>query len=225
MKKSIIILFLALSGMAQAQSLKEALFSGKLKNQPGMVIRKGDDLAQFIDTSRRAPAPQVAIAPTTPGVSSTAATTANTAVPTTNKPAATNNTVTTQTQIAETATTETATETTAAAPPPPPAPEKPKDNNALMKDYMASVLAVVKEEGLTNKKIKKGTYYGTVSYTIETDGGVTVTDILLTPENDVLKKQIKERIDAEAPKLNPVRNSAGVARKLQRKYNFNLTKE
>lgn len=228
MKKSIIILFLAVSGMAQAQSLKEALFSGKLKNQPGMIIRKGDDLSQFIDTSRKAPTPTVAVAPTTPGVATTPAA-ATTTAPANTKPANTAGTDTqaattaTQTQTDAVAANENTTETTVAAPPP--APEKPKDNNALMKDYMASVLSVVKEEGLSNKKIKKGTYYGTVSYTIETDGVVTVTDILLTPENDVLKKQLKERIDAEAPKLNPVLNSAGVARKLQRKYNFNITKE
>lgn len=228
MKKSIIILFLAVSGMAQAQSLKEALFSGKLKNQPGMIIRKGDDLSQFIDTSRKAPTPTVAVAPTTPGVATTPAA-ATTTAPANTKPANTAGTDTqaattaTQTQADAVAANENTTETTVAALPP--APEKPKDNNALMKDYMASVLSVVKEEGLSNKKIKKGTYYGTVSYTIETDGVVTVTDILLTPENDVLKKQLKERIDAEAPKLNPVLNSAGVARKLQRKYNFNITKE
>ncbi|OLY91074.1 hypothetical protein SAMN05444008_11873 [Cnuella takakiae] len=232
MKKSILFLLLAVSGMAQAQSLKDLLYSGKLKSMPGVVIRKGDDLSKFIDTSAKAPAPAVAVAPTAPGVPATTTTSA-TAGTTTRPAAAANNTGTAATgttagetaQTTETTATENTTTETAAAPAPAPAPEKPKDNNALMKDYMASVLATVKGEGLTNKKIKKGTYYGTLSYTIETDGGVTVTDILLTPENDVLKKQIKERIDAEAPKLTPVVNSAGVARKLQRKYNFNITKE
>lgn len=233
MKKSILFLLLAVSGMAQAQSLKDLLYSGKLKSMPGVVIRKGDDLSKFIDTSAKAPAPAVAVAPTAPGVPATAASPATASANTARPAAAANNnstaatTVTSEatTQTSETVATENTTAETAAAPAPAPAPEKPKDNNALMKDYMASVLNTVKGEGLTNKKIKKGTYYGTLSYTIETDGGVTVTDILLTPENDVLKKQIKERIDAEAPKLTPVVNSAGVARKLNRKYNFNITKE
>lgn len=232
MKKSILFLLLAVSGMAQAQSLKDLLYSGKLKSMPGVVIRKGDDLSKFIDTSAKAPAPAVAVAPTAPGTPATTTSPATAATTSTRPAAAANNTGTAATntttgettQTTEATATENTTAETAAAPPPP-APEKPKDNNALMKDYMASVLNTVKGEGLTNKKIKKGTYYGTVSYTIETDGGVTVTDILLTPENDVLKKQIKERIDAEAPKLTPVVNSAGVARKLQRKYNFNITKE
>ncbi|RYZ60793.1 MAG: hypothetical protein EOO14_06770, partial [Chitinophagaceae bacterium] len=48
MKKGFFLLFLISSLFAaDAQSLKEALYGGKLKNQPGTVVRKGDDLAKL----------------------------------------------------------------------------------------------------------------------------------------------------------------------------------
>ncbi|HSU28189.1 MAG TPA: hypothetical protein VLJ68_07400 [Chitinophagaceae bacterium] len=42
---------------ANAQTLKETLFSGKLKTDTGTVIRKGEDLSSKIDTSRKIPLP------------------------------------------------------------------------------------------------------------------------------------------------------------------------
>src|SRR5215218_3558232 len=51
MKKGMLLLLLVSSVFANAQSLKEALYGGKLKNQPGTVIRKGDDLSSKIDTT------------------------------------------------------------------------------------------------------------------------------------------------------------------------------
>ncbi|HEY1115092.1 MAG TPA: hypothetical protein VGE66_16090, partial [Chitinophagaceae bacterium] len=55
MKKGILILLLLCSVLADAQSLKDALFSGRLKNDNNSVIRKGDDLsAKMVDTTRKA---------------------------------------------------------------------------------------------------------------------------------------------------------------------------
>lgn len=42
---------------ANAQSLKELLYSGKLKSDTGSVVRKTDDLSTKIDTSTRKPPP------------------------------------------------------------------------------------------------------------------------------------------------------------------------
>lgn len=42
---------------ANAQSLKELLYSGKLKSDTGSVVRKTDDLSSKIDTSTRKPPP------------------------------------------------------------------------------------------------------------------------------------------------------------------------
>lgn len=54
MKKGLLILLLVSSYFADAQSLKEALFSGKLKNDNNTVIRKGDDLStKMVDTTRK----------------------------------------------------------------------------------------------------------------------------------------------------------------------------
>jgi hypothetical protein len=54
MKKGILFLLLFVSVFAEAQSLKEALFRGKLKNDNNTVIRKGDDLSKVApDTTRK----------------------------------------------------------------------------------------------------------------------------------------------------------------------------
>ncbi len=56
MKKIILLLFAASTVTANAQSLKDALFGGKLKNDSGSVVRKGDDLSTKIDTAKKKPA-------------------------------------------------------------------------------------------------------------------------------------------------------------------------
>src|SRR5687768_15100049 len=53
MKRGILLLLLAAGFTAQGQSLKDALYGGKLKNQAGTVIRKGDDLSTKIDTTAK----------------------------------------------------------------------------------------------------------------------------------------------------------------------------
>ena len=57
MKMSILAIILVLASSANAQSLKDILFSGKLKNDSGSVVRKGEDLSSKIDTSRKIPLP------------------------------------------------------------------------------------------------------------------------------------------------------------------------
>src|SRR4051794_38577214 len=53
MKKGILFLLLVASFSAKAQSLKDLLYSGKLKNDSNTVIRKTDDLSTKIDTTSR----------------------------------------------------------------------------------------------------------------------------------------------------------------------------
>lgn len=55
MKKLVFFLLLLTTATAQAQSLKDALYGGKLKTDSGSVLRKGDDLSSKIDTSRKKP--------------------------------------------------------------------------------------------------------------------------------------------------------------------------
>ncbi len=55
MKKGILFLFVVTTFTANAQTLKDALYGGKLKTDSGAVIKKGDDLSTKIDTSRKKP--------------------------------------------------------------------------------------------------------------------------------------------------------------------------
>ncbi len=55
MKKGILLLFVITAVTANAQTLKDALYGGKLKTDSGTVIKKGDDLSTKIDTSRKKP--------------------------------------------------------------------------------------------------------------------------------------------------------------------------
>lgn len=212
MKKGMLLLLLAGSIFAHGQSLKEALYSGKLKNTPGAVIRKGDDLTSKIDTTNKVATADTAVTktalPTDASTQRPAVQSDSAALSTTDKQDTTSSTDTATAQAAST-----------------PEAAAPKDNNAIWKAYVNTVIPTLQTEVLSSKKVKKGSYYVLVSYTIDTDGQVAVSDVFLSPESTFLQQQIKERLDAEAPRLNPVLNSSGTPRKVTRKYNFTLSKE
>lgn len=242
MKKGILLLLLVSSLFADAQSLKEALYGGKLKNQPGTVIRKGDDLAKLeaekreaeqrvIDSLRADSVTNVMAALAADSARmSDSATFVSTAVPgdssmnartAGNQPVASNPVSQNSITAAPSETAEEPKEGEAPA-------EKavdPKDNNALLKAYMDGIVTTLKSEVLSSKKVKDGSYYVLVSYAIETDGQLNITDVFVSPENDFMQKQIKERLALDTPKLNPVLTSSGKARKVNKKYNFTLVKE
>jgi hypothetical protein len=213
MKKGLLILLLFSAVFAQGQSLKETLYGGKLKAAPGTVIRKGDDLSK-LDTVAAKGAPADTTIAKLPLLSAGDSVGKITAIPAADS----------VTLVA------TAVDTTVVSPvtaPPPavdaPVAAPPKENNALWKDYMATVISSVNTEVLPSKKIKKGTYYAMVSYVIGTDGVVTVGEVTLTPENATLKQGISDRL-TDAPRLNPVLSS-GTPRKVTKKYSFTITKE
>lgn len=54
MRSIIFFLLISFSATVNAQTLKDALYGGKLKTDSGTVIKKGDDLSSKIDTSRKA---------------------------------------------------------------------------------------------------------------------------------------------------------------------------
>ncbi len=220
MKKGILLLLLISSLFADAQSLKEALYSGKLKNEPGTVIRRGDDLSSKMDTATRKPAtdetakantaqPVVdSLAKKQPATTESAAVASTTTEKQENTPAATDTAATGEAAKAP--------DDTAAA---------PKDNNALWKAYMSGIIGTLKTEVLSSKKVKSGSYYVLLSYAIGTDGQVTVNDVFVSPENEFLQKQIKDRLALETLRLNPVLSDSGTPRKVNKKYNFTITKE
>jgi hypothetical protein len=218
MKKGILFLLLVSSVVANAQSLKEALFSGKLKNTPGTVIRKGDDLSSKMDTAaHKTPttdtlltkAPVLTIDASTIKVTPQTDSAAVSAMERKDSP-------TTSVDTAALGVTANAAKETAPA---------PKDNTAMWKEYMNAVISSLKTEALPSKKVKRETYYILVSYAIGTDGQVTVNDVSVTPENGFLQQQVKDRITSDAPRLNPVPSSSGTPHKVNKKYSFTLTKE
>jgi hypothetical protein len=239
MKKGILLLLLFGSVFAHAQSLKDALFSGKLKNDPGSVIRKGDDLSTKIDTSRKVATVDSTrkvvmvdsfklkmIAPIADSAKKVAVIQADTVLaskPDNNITTTTNSSNNSQVPVVvPVAAAGAATVADAAKENPPVA----KDNNALWKGYMDSLVTTLKTEVLPNKKVKKETYSVMVTYSIGVDGQVTPGDVFVSPDNSFLQQQIKDRLNiGTPPHLNPVLNSAGAPRKVTKRYSFTLVKE
>jgi hypothetical protein len=202
MKTVILFSALVFASSANAQSLKDALFGGKLKNDTGSLVKKTDDLSAKIDTSQKKrmeverarlgilPGDSVAKKQTiTPGTAA--------------NPSATpiSNSVDGKSSNAG-----------------------PKDNTKAWKEFMDSSVSIFKTEVIPNKKIKSGTYYVFVEYEIGTDGQVTISNVTVSPESSYLQEQVKERLLLTAPQLSPVLSSAGKPVKSKRRYNFNITK-
>jgi hypothetical protein len=208
--KAILMIALAVwAGAANAQSLKEALYGGRLKNDTGAVIKKGDTLQirenmakKVADDSLK----KVTVAAAVASGDTTARIVADMPVETTT-PAGT---------------TTTTTETAAIAAP---VAAAPKDNNKLWKDFVEEYTAVIKTEVLPNKKIKAGTYAVLIEYEIGVDGYVTTQNIYCTPENSFLKEQIKLRMMANAPDLQPLLQANGKPRKALKKQSLTFVKD
>ncbi|OJW33995.1 MAG: hypothetical protein BGO54_04775 [Sphingobacteriales bacterium 46-32] len=201
---------LALGVSAPAQSLKEALYGGKLKLDSGAVIRKGDDLKAHIDTSTRKPVvaeKQASLSAAKDSLTQKGQTSqltnaatqqeaADNPVAGTTSPAVGNNTG-----------------TNAAA-----------DNNKVWKDYIDELMTAIRTDVLPSKKIKNGTYYVLVDYEIDVDGQVAVKNITCSPGSEYLEEQVRERINLTAPRLTPLLNTYGKPRKAAKKQNLTITK-
>ena len=213
MKKGLLFLLLLSSVITNAQSVKEALFGGKLKNENGSVVKKGDDLSTKIDTTTRK-VPDSTIAKKIVLTDSLKKQTITSDVSAVNNAEVQNvNPAVKDTALVDNEGVNTIIETPA------------KDNNALWKDFVNNVSNSIKTEALSSKKVKNGTCYITVSYSIETDGQVTINSVSLSPENAYLKQQVQDRLNIDTPKLNPVLNSSGAPRKVTRNYNYTIVKD
>ena len=195
MKNGILFLVLISTVSANAQSLKDLLYSGKLKSDTGTLVKKTDDLNSKIDTSKKKPVEPQKMNLTGAAKDSliNKITGQNNAAITTAIEVKDNNAVT-------------------------------KDNNKIWKEFMDSMIVTFKEEVLSSKKIKSGTYYVLVDYEIGPEGQVTINNIYPSPENSHLEQEVKKRLILTAPQLNPVLSSTGKPRKVIKKYNFTLTK-
>jgi hypothetical protein len=203
MKKSIFLVILVSSITANAQSLKDLLYSGKLKKDSNTVIRKGDDLTSKIDTSTKKPVeaekPKAIVV--TRESSPTTTTGLNTPLDSAASPAV----------------------ASADAVVPKDNSAVPKDNNRIWKEYVDSLTSMLKTEVLPSKKIKSGTYYVLVEYEIGIDGQVTANNVSCSPENSFLQQQVKERLTLTSPQMIPLITN-GKPRKVTKKQNLILTK-
>lgn len=192
MKKGLLFLSIFIAVQANSQSIKDALFGGKLKNDSNSVVRKGEDLSSKIDTTtKKKPEPEkakpVAVAPD-PTAKLLTGGRIDPVVPvdSLDKNAG------------------------------------PKDNNKIWKEFVDNIIGTMNAEVMNSSKIKKGEYFVIVDYAIETDGRVTITNVLPTPENKFLAEQVKERLSIDTPKLNPVLGSGGAPRKAMKRDKFTL---
>lgn len=208
MKKAVLFLLLAYSFSAKAQTLKELLYSGKLKKDSGIVIRSTDDLKSKIDTTTKKAEPERATIAATTGDSATKA--ANATIDPVTGSVAAKDSVAAATD---------AVNATPVAPPP------AKSPNKVWKEYTDSLISSMKTDVLSSKKVKKETYFLTVNYEIDTDGSVSVTNVTASPENDYLLEQVKQRLLLSPPQLNPILDSTNKPHKVKRRYNFTITKE
>jgi hypothetical protein len=198
MKALLLLTILGFAVSVQAQSLKDMLYSGKLKTDSGTVLRKGEDLSSKIDTTTKKPvvAEQqkavTAVKDSATGVANTT-TAINTIAAGENIPAT-------------------------------PVTTAPKDNNKIWKEFIDTLTGTLRTEVLTSKKIKGGTYSVFIECEIGTDGQVSVTTVSAAPENSFLEQQIKERITLSAPQMNPQLNANGQPRKAIKKQMLTLSK-
>ena len=210
MKNWILILFLFGAAAVQAQqkqSLKDLLYSGKLKKDSTGVIRSTDDLSAKIDTStKKADTVKIKVQVATANQDNKAIT-----------PKADINANVTPTVV------DTKDSTVAAAPVV--SKTSPKTNTKLWKEYIDTLMKTLKAEVLNSKQIKKNTYFLMVDYEIAADGQVTVTNVSSTPGNAFLQAQVKQIMDSTPLNLNPITDSSNQLKKVKRKQQISITKE
>jgi len=146
---SFLILF-AVNASAQSKpkSLKDLLYSGKMKVDSTTVTKKGDDLSTKIDTSTK----KVAVT----AIQKTIPVTTDSKIGVTPIPPGSDQVGTAETAAGNVK-----------------APATPLKNNIkIWKEYTDSLVGTLKTELLHSKKIKKETYFLTVDYEINVDGSL-----------------------------------------------------
>jgi hypothetical protein len=221
MKNAILFLFIIVSASVKAQTLKELLYSGKLKADSNSVVRKTDDLRSKIDTSTQK---KVAVVDNSKAaVVNTAATT--NAIPVAGKPDSQQTSTPSATAVVTIATKDTTAIVAPLAAPPVEVKAPVKSNSKIWRDYSEALVNSLKGDALRNKKIKKETYYFTVEYVIEPDGKATIGNITSDPDNGVLTGEVKTRITNDPPQFSPVLDSNNKPIKVKKRSSFMVTKD
>lgn len=200
MKKGILFLLIVCTAAAsaEAQSLKDLLYGGKLKKDSSGVVRKTDDLQSKIDTAQKKQAepekPKPVGAPVTGQIEQGGG----------SRPIVAADSASTEPSV------------TNASP--------AKSNTKILKEYSDALVAALKTDVLSSKKVKKETYFFTMNYEIDINGAVSITSVTVSPENAFLLEQVQQRILSAPPQLQPVLDN-NQPRKVKRRYNFTVTKD
>lgn len=211
MKSFVFVFVLLLAFSAQSQSLKEALYGGKLKADTGAVIRKGDS-AKIQENMAQKQADLVAEESVR---KATADSIAQVALAAKKEKAL---------AAGEDTTTITLTAADTASLTAPVADLTPKDNNTIWKSFIDTLTTTIRSEVIPSPKVRKATYYVLVEYDIKPDGDINIKSVSVDPESSFLQQQIKDRLTLDAPKLNPIVDANGRARTVARKQVLNFEK-
>jgi hypothetical protein len=206
-----LICTLAVQAQEKKQSLKDLLYSGKLKKDSSGVIRSTDDLSSKIDTSTKKPVEAEKPKPVNPP--DEAAKPAF--IPRKDTANVTVASLDTSNAVVDISKPEAAPVTAVPA----------KTNTKLWKEYIDAMVKTLNAEALKSKQIKKDTYYVSIDYEIGTDGMVTVAGVNSTPANAFLQSQVKQYLDTNPLQLNPTLDGSNQPKKVKRKQNFGITKE
>ena len=208
MKTIVLFTLVLLAFSAQSQSLKDALYSGKLKADTGAVIRKGDTLRIKENIAQKVEDDSVKMAQKIIADSikkEAIAVEKEIAIAAGKDTTALINTET----VAETLSVEKTI---------------PKDNNKIWKTFIDSVSASIKSEVITSGKLKKGAYSVLIEYEIKPDGQININSVVSDPQNSFLEGQIKVRLTLDAPQMNPVMGTNGKPRTVIKKQLLNFMK-
>ncbi|MGZ8557695.1 MAG: hypothetical protein ACXWWC_05160 [Chitinophagaceae bacterium] len=208
MKTIVLFTLILLAFSAESQSLKDALYSGKLKADTGAVIRKGDTLKIKENIAQKVEDDSVKIAQKIIADSIKKETIA----------------LEKQNAIAAGKDTTAFINTDVVAETLPAEKTIPKDNNKIWKTFIDSVTASIKSEVITSGKLKKGAYSVLIEYEIKPDGQININSVVSDPQNSFLEGQIKVRLTLDAPPMNPVMGANGKPRTVIKKQLLNFIK-
>jgi hypothetical protein len=221
MKAIVLFTLILLTFSAKSQSLKEALYSGKLKADTGAVIRKGDSLKIQENMAQKVIADSINKVVADSIKKEVLETAKKEALEVAKEKAIAEGKDTTSidtASIINAINIETADKTKVA--------EKtiPADNNKIWKTFIDSITASIKAEVITSNKLKKGAYSVLIEYEIKPDGHININSVASDPQNSFLEGQIKVRLTLDAPQLNPVMGTNGKPRTVVKKQLLNFMK-
>ena len=208
MKAIALFTLILLTFSAKSQTLKEALYSGRLKADTGAVIRKGDSLKIKENMAQKIADDSLSKAQKIIADSIKKETIA----------AEKQNAIAAGKDTTAFINTDSVSEALAAEKP------IPADNNKIWKTFIDSVTTVIKSEVISSNKLKKGAYSVLIEYEIKPDGQININSVVSDPQNSFLEGQIKVRLTLDAPQLNPVMGTNGKPRTVVKKQLLSFVK-